>query len=86
MDENIAKGRIRYSKSLAASLVLFIFKKDGLLQLYIDYRGLNKITVKNRYLLPLILEIIDRALEAKFFSKLNIKDIYYRIRIKEGDE
>ena len=51
-----------------------------------DYRGLNKITVKNRYPLPLISEILDRASGAKFFSKLDVKDVCYRIRIKEGDE
>jgi len=52
----------------------------------VDYRGLNKVTVKNRYPLPLISEILDRISGAQYFSKIDIKDAYYRIRIQEGDE
>jgi hypothetical protein len=52
----------------------------------VDYYGLNKVSVKNRYTLPLISEILDRVIEAKFFSKIDVKDVYYRIRIKEDDE
>ena len=51
-----------------------------------DYRGLNSVTEKNRYPLPLISEILDRCQGANFFTKIDIKDAYYRIRIKEGDE
>ena len=47
-------------------------KKDSSLRLYIDYRGLNKVSVKNRYPLPLISEILDRLASAKFFSKIDI--------------
>src|SRR5690606_13940130 len=86
LTENLAKNRIRPSQSAAASPVLFVPKKDGTLRLCVDYRGLNKITLKNRYPLPLISEILDRASGAQYFSKLDIKDAYYRIRIKEGDE
>lgn len=84
--ENLAKHRIRPSQSPAASPVLFVPKKDGSFRLCVDYRGLNKITVKNRYPLPLISEILDRAKGAKFFTKIDVKDAYYRIRIREGDE
>lgn len=61
-------------------------KKDGTLRLCVDYRGLNKVTVKNRYLLPLMGEILDRVNGAKVFSKIDLKDAYYRIRIRPGDE
>ena len=61
-------------------------KKDGGLRLYVDYRGLNKVIVKNRHPLPLISETLDRLSGAKVFTKLDLKDTYYRIRIKEGDE
>ena len=84
--ENLAKNRIQPSQSPAASPILFVPKKDSTLRLYIDYRGLNKVTVKNRYPLPLISEILDRAKGAKFFTKIDIKDAYYRIRIREGDK
>ena len=81
----LVKGWIRPSESSADVLILFMLKKDGGLRLYIDYRRLNKITKKNRYLLPLIIEILDRFTNIKIFIKLDIKDTYYRIYIKERD-
>ena len=51
-----------------------------------DYRGLNTVTIKNRHLLPLITETLDRLSGAKIFSKLDLKDVYHRIRIKRGNE
>lgn len=86
LDENLANGRIRPSKSSAGAPILFVPKKDGSLRLCVDYRGLNKATIRNRYPLPLISEILDRAVGAQFFTKIDVKDAYYRIRIKEGDE
>jgi hypothetical protein len=56
---------------------LFVLKKDGSLRLYIDYRGLNAITKKNRYLLPLISETLNRLRRAIVFSVLDLKDAYY---------
>jgi transposase InsO family protein len=86
LEENLAKGFIRESKSPAGAPILFAPKKDGSLRLCVDYRGLNAITVKNRYPLPLITEIMDRVTGAKYFSKIDLKDAYYRLRIKAGDE
>lgn len=86
LDENLRNGRVRPSTSPAGAPILFVPKKDGKLRLCVDYRGLNKVTVKNRYPLPLISEILDRISGAKFFSKIDVQDAYYRIRIKEGDE
>ncbi|OOO05787.1 RNA-directed DNA polymerase (Reverse transcriptase) [Aspergillus oryzae] len=86
INENLECGRIRPSKSPAGAPILFVPKKDGGLRLCVDYRGLNKITVKNRYPLPLISEILDRLAGAKFFTKIDIQDAYYRIRLREGDE
>ena len=64
------------------SLVLFIpKKKNSTLRLYIDYRGLNKITKKNRLALSLISEILDYFIKIKFFTKLNLKNIFYYIYI-----
>jgi len=52
----------------------------------VDYRALNKATVKNRYPLPRIDDLFDRLLGAKVFSKIDLRSEYYQIRIKEGDE
>ena len=85
-DDALAKGWIRHSTSPAGSLVLFMPKKNGTLRLYIDYRGLNKITKKNRLALPLIGETLDYLVEAKFFTKLNLKNAFYCIYIIPGDK
>ena len=61
LEENLAKGFIRESKSPAGAPILFAPKKDGGLCLYVDYRGLNTVTIKNRHPLSLITEIIDRV-------------------------
>jgi hypothetical protein len=61
-------------------------KKDGSLRLYINYRTLNNITVKNSYPLLLISEFQDRLQGAQWFTKLNITEAYIRIRVKEGKE
>jgi hypothetical protein len=84
IDENLKNGRIRESKSPAGAPILFVPKADGGLRLCVDYRGLNKVSVKNRYPLPLISEILDRLAGSKVFSKIDIQDAYYRIRIKGG--
>jgi len=86
LEENLARGWIKPSESPAASPVIFVPKKDRSLRLCVNYRGLNKITVKNRYPLPLISEILNRASNTQYFSKIDLKDTYYRIRIKEGEE
>ena len=56
------------------------------MRLYVDYRGLNKITIKNRCPLPLINKTLDRIEGATIFTKLNLRDAYYRLRIKRSDE
>ena len=68
------------------SPIMFIKKKDGKLRLCVDYRELNDMTKKDRYPLPLIGEALDRLQGARFFTKLDIKDAYHNIRIREGDE
>jgi hypothetical protein len=61
LEENLAKRFIQKSKSLVSAPILFALKKNGSLRLYVNYQGLNTVTVKNRYSLPLISEIIDRV-------------------------
>jgi len=66
--------------------VFFIKKKDGSLQLVQDYRALNAITVKNRYLLFLISELVSQLCGAKYFTKLNVHWGFNNVCIKLGDE
>jgi hypothetical protein len=86
IDEHLAKGFIRPSKSPASSPILFSLKKDGALRLCVDYRKLNAITVKNRYNIPLLSDLLDRLSKAKIFTKLDFRHAYNLVRIAEGDE
>ena len=65
---------------------MFIFKKNNELHLYINYKKLNAMIIKNRYLLFLIIKTLNRLCGVKVFIKLNLKNIYYKIRIKEDDK
>jgi hypothetical protein len=58
-------------------------KKDGILRLCIDYRQLNRVTVKNKYPLPQIDDLFDQLKGAKVFSKIDLRSEYYQLRIKE---
>ena len=69
-----------------ASPVFFVKKKDGKLRLVQDYRALNAMTIKNKYPLPLILELIAKLRGTKYFTKLDVHWGFNNVRIKEGDE
>jgi hypothetical protein len=84
--EYLSRGWIRRSKSPAGAPILFAKKKDGGMRLCVDYRGLNKITLKNRHPLPLITESLERLAQAKVYTKLDVREAYHMIRIREGDE
>ena len=86
LDENLKSGRIRPSKSPMASPVFFVKKKDGSLRFVQDYRKLNSITIRNRYPLPLLPDIMSRVTGAKYFTKLDVRWGYNNIQIREGDE
>ena len=86
IETNLENGFIQRSSSPAAAPILFIKKKDSSLRLCVDYRVLNSITVKNRYPLLLISEILDRVRGATIFTCLDLRGAYNLIRIKEGDE
>lgn len=86
IDECLRRGWIRPSQSPAGAPIIFVPKKDGSLRLCVDYRGLNELTIKNRYPLPLVGETMDRLAGAKIYTQLDLKDAYHRIRIREGDE
>ena len=86
IDEQIEKGYIRPSKSPYASSFFFIKKKDGKLRPVQDYRKINEWTIRNQYPLPLINDLIKDLGGAQIFSKLDVRQGYNNIRIKEGDE
>lgn len=86
LEENQKKGFIRPSSSSSASPVLFVRKPGGGLRFCVDYRGLNSITRKNRYPLPLIDETLRQLQSAKIFTRLDLRGAYNLIRIRQGDE
>jgi hypothetical protein len=86
IDNMVAKGFIRPSKSPFGSPVLFVKKPDGSFRLCVDYRKLNEITIKNRYALPLMSELFDRLKSAKYYTRLDMADAYNQLRVAAGDE
>jgi len=86
LEELLTKGYIKPNKSPYGAPVLFVHKKDGTLRMCVNYRALNKATVKNRYPLPRIDDLFDRLLRAKVFSRIDLRSGYYQIWIVEGDE
>ncbi|XP_052179895.1 uncharacterized protein LOC127793152 [Diospyros lotus] len=85
LQDLLDKGFIRPSMSPWGAPVLFVKKKDGSLMMCIDYRQLNKITIKNKYPLPRIKELFDQLQGAKVFSKINLRSGYYQLSIKAED-
>ena len=86
LDELQQAGFIRPSKAPFGALVLFQKKQDGSLWLCVDYRALNKVTVRNKYPISLIVELFDQLSNVKFFFKLDFRSGYYQVRISKGDE
>ena len=85
LEELLDKGFIRPSSSPWGAPVLFVKKKDGSMRLCIDYRGLNRVTGKNKYPLPRIDELLDQLKGAKWFSKINLASGYHQIPIEPND-
>jgi len=86
LEENLHTRQICPSKSPMAAPVFFIKKKDGSLQLVQDYRALNSMTVKNKYPLPLISELMSQLRGARYFTKLDVRWGFNNVCIKPGDE
>lgn len=81
----LQKGLIQPSSSPYGAPVLFAPKPDGTLRMCIDYRALNKQTIKNRYPLPRIDDLLDKLHGAKYFSSLDLTQAYYQVRLKPED-
>ena len=81
----LEQGWIRPSSSPYGAPVLFMPKKNGKWRMCVDYRALNKITIKNRYPLPKIEELLDRLRGARYFTKLDLHSGYHQIRVRDED-
>jgi hypothetical protein len=86
ISEGLANGTIQQTTSLWAAPVLFTGKKDGNLRPCFDYHKLNAVTVKNRYPLPLKMDLINSLLNADTFTKLDLRNAYGNLRVAEGDK
>ncbi len=85
LTELLEKGYIRPSLSPFGAPVLFAKKKDGTLRLCIDYRRLNAVTIKNKYPLPRIDDLLDQLQGATVFSKIDLQSGYHQVRVNSGD-
>ena len=86
IETSLKAGLIRPSSSPAGAGLFFVKKKDGTLRPCIDYSPLNEITIKKRYPLPLMTSVFDQLQQAQIFRKLDLRNAYHLIRIREGDE
>ena len=85
MEELVSKGFIRPSTSPWGASVLFVKKKDGSLRLCIDYRDLNKVTIRNKYPLPRIDDLFYQLQGARVFSKIDLRSGYHQLKIRSED-
>jgi len=86
LNENLCIRFICPSKAGHSAPILFVKKKDGLLRLCIDFCGLNRLTKKDRYPLPLISDLLDAPGKARIYTKIDLRHAYHLVRIAEGDE
>ena len=86
IDEHLKSGFIHPTNSPYGAPILFVKKKNGQLQLCMDFRGLNQITKKDRYPLLLIADLLDAPRKAQVYTKINLRHTYHLVHITEGDE
>ena len=81
----VNKGFVRPSTSPWGAPILFVKKKDGSMRLCIDYRELNKVTIRNQYPLLRIDDLFDQLQRAKVFSKIDLRSGYHQLRVHDED-
>jgi len=86
LDKNVCTRFIWPSQSPCGSPVLFVRKKDGLLRLCMDFWGLYQIMCKDRYLIPLLSDLLDAPSQARIYTKIDLHSAYYLICIAKGNE
>ncbi len=85
-DDALTRDIIKHSMSSIETSMLFVLKQNEKLRLFVDYRDLHKITRKNRHSLSLIIQMLNQLKNCRFFIKIDLTDVYNRIRIKKNDE
>ena len=86
LKNSLQKNWICSIKSSTEASMLFSFKKDERLKLYVNYKELNKIIIKNHYFLSLINEMLNQLVRVKIYSKIDFCNIYHKIKIQKDDE
>ena len=85
LTELLARGYVRPSKSSFGASVHFVSKNGGQLRMWIDYRALNRVTVRNNYHLPRVDDLLNMLADATYFNQIDLKSDYYQIRIAAQD-
>ena len=85
IEDGLRSGQLQSSTSPYGSMALVVLKKDGTPRVVIDYRAINEITIKNKYPLPLMDELFDRVVNAKWFTKIDLRSGFHQIAIRPED-